>query len=39
MNKATVVALFLAGLVMGTIGVLYISKTSKPSSEDTLFIG
>ncbi len=39
MNKTTVVALFLAGLVVGTIGVIYANQASKSASGEPLFIG
>ncbi len=39
MNKATVVVLFLTGLVVGTIGVIYANQKSKSSPEEPLFIG
>ena len=39
MNKVTVFALFLAGLVVGTIGVICANQAMKPASDDALFIG
>jgi hypothetical protein len=40
MNKIkVVVALLLAGLMVGTIGVLCANQESKSASEDPLFIG
>ncbi len=41
MNKATIVVLFLTGLVLGTIGVIYANQTSKSESspEEPLFVG
>jgi hypothetical protein len=39
MNKSTVVALLLAGLVVGTLGVIFAKKSPESASEEPLFIG
>jgi hypothetical protein len=39
MNKATVIALFLAGLVVATLGVMFAKQSSESASEEPLFIG
>jgi hypothetical protein len=39
MNKATVVALFLAGLLVGTLGVIFAKQSPESASEEPLFIG
>jgi hypothetical protein len=39
MIKITVVALFLAGLMLGTIGVIFVNQGSKSASDEPLFIG
>ncbi len=39
MNKITVVALFLVGLMLGTIGVICVTQGPQSASDEPLFIG
>jgi hypothetical protein len=39
MNKIAVVALFLTGLMLGTIGVICVNQGAESASEESLFIG